>query len=347
MLRPFARIAIFHGTGQPFEWTDRPLPSCGEGEVIVAVSLATICGSDLHTVDGRRKEPVPCVLGHEAVGRVIQVGSGRDPSLEGRRVTWTLADSCGSCIPCREWRLPQKCTRLFKYGHAPLDDRSGLNGCYASHLLIRPGTTIVPVSDTLPDEVVAPANCALATMVHATESLPTPCRVAVVQGAGMLGIYGCALLQAAGVERVVLVDTNQDRLRLAPLFGAEPAPNGAEEILGSGTVDAVFETAGTSAVVAEGMRLLRPGGCYTFVGMVHPSTKIDITGETIVRRCLTIRGVYNYAPCHLERAVLFLEQNRDAHAWTTLISKAFPLADLDAAFAAARTQQWQRVAIRP
>ena len=283
---------------------------------------------------------------YRACGRG-RTGSRAEPSLVGPRVTWTLADSCGRCIPCRAWRLPQKCTRLFKYGHASLDNGSGLNGCYASHVVVRPGTTIVPVSDAVPDEAVAPANCALATMVHATESLPEPCRVAVVQGAGILGIYGCALLRALGVERVVLVDTNPDRLRLATLFGAEPAHGNAEAILGSGSADAVFETAGTSAVVAEGLRLLRPGGFYTFVGMVHPATRIEFSGETIVRRCLTIRGVYNYAARHLERAVAFLETNLDAHPWTTLISKPFPLAELDAAFDAARTQRWQRVVVRP
>ena len=101
-----AQVAIFKAAGAPFEFTERPLPACGEGQALVAISLATICGSDLHTTDGRRTEPTPCVLGHEAVGRVVAVGPGRDPALLGQRVTWTLADSCGECVPCRDWHLP-------------------------------------------------------------------------------------------------------------------------------------------------------------------------------------------------------------------------------------------------
>lgn len=342
-----AQVAIFKAAGAPFEFTERPLPACGEGQALVAISLATICGSDLHTTDGRRTEPTPCVLGHEAVGRVVAVGPGRDPALLGQRVTWTLADSCGECVPCRDWHLPQKCEHLFKYGHAALDDGTGFNGCYASSILLRSGTTIFPIPDVLPDELVAPANCALATMVNATESLPEPCRVAVIQGAGILGLYGCTLLHARGLERVIVVDSNPHRLALVQAFGGEPALESAVSLAPAGRVDAVFEVAGTSAVVPEGVRLLRPGGFYAFVGMVHPATPLTLTGETVIRRCLTLRGFHNYAPQHLARAVAFLQAQRAAYPWKSLVSDVFPLAQLSAAFELARTQRWPRVAVRP
>jgi putative phosphonate catabolism associated alcohol dehydrogenase len=342
-----ARLAIFRGPGLPFELGELPLPACGDGEALVAITLATICGSDLHTADGRRTEPTPCILGHEAVGRVTAVGPGRDPGLVGQRVTWTLADSCGTCVPCRDWHLPQKCDRLFKYGHAALDNGTGLNGCYASHILLRRGTTLVPIPDALPDDLVAPANCALATMVNATEQLPAPCRVAVIQGAGMLGLYTCTLLRARGVDRVIVVDHNADRLALVRAFGGEPTFSNASILAPAGKVDAVFEVAGSSSVVTEGVRLLRPGGFYAFVGMVHPATPLPLTGEVVVRRCLTIRGFHNYAPRHLERSVAFLHERRDAYPWHALVSDAFPLEQLPAAFDLARTQRWPRVAVRP
>jgi len=185
-----ARIAVFRGPGLPFQIEDRALPEAvGPGEVLVSVRLATVCGSDLRTADGQRHEPVPSVLGHEGVGQVVSVGSGRTDCAVGDRVTWTRADSCGSCAACTEWDLPQKCHRLFKYGHAALADGTGLNGCYASHVLLRPGTVVVRVSEGLPDALVAPANCALATMMAAVEGLTPTCRLAVVRAAGLLGIY--------------------------------------------------------------------------------------------------------------------------------------------------------------
>jgi putative phosphonate catabolism associated alcohol dehydrogenase len=342
-----ARCSIFREPGEPFGWEEKELPQCGPGEALVSVSLATICGSDLHTADGRRLEPAPSVLGHEGVGVVVAIGNGRDPSLLGKRVTWTLADSRGECIACREWQLPQKCQRLFKYGHARVDDGSGLNGCYASHILLRRGTSIFLIPDQLPDMVVAPANCALATMVNATEWLPAPCRVAIIQGAGLLGLYGCALLKSRGVERVVVVDTNEHRLALVEAFGGIPAYKTAAALVPAGGADAVFEVAGTSAVVPEGVRSLRTGGYYAFVGMVLPNPGLELSGQVLVRQCLTLRGFHNYAPRHLQRAVQFLLENRAAYPWERLVSPPFALDQITSAFETARTQTWARVSIKP
>ena len=81
-----ARLQLFHGSGLPFEARSVPLPErLGPGEVLVRISLATICGSDLHTVDGRRPAPCPCVLGHEAVGEVVS--GNRTGVTVGQRVT--------------------------------------------------------------------------------------------------------------------------------------------------------------------------------------------------------------------------------------------------------------------
>lgn len=348
MNRPSAaRLAVFVGPEKPFEFRSVPLPAPAEGEVLVAISLATVCGSDLHTFEGRRNEPTPCVLGHEAVGRVVAVGSGRDPAWVGTRVTWTLADSCGCCPPCREWELPQKCERLFKYGHASIDSGSGLNGCYASHLLLRFGTTVIPLSDKVTDAMVAPANCALATMVAATEPLSRGGGTVLIQGAGLLGIYGCTLLRQRGWKRVLVVDPNPARLEFARAFGGEPFLPAELAGIRSGSVDAAIEVAGIPAVIADGMRVLRPGGHYALVGMVHPDSRLDLTGEAIIRKCLTIRGTHNYAPRHLQQAVDFLTRHAGDWPWESLVSTPFPLTQLEAAFHLARSGRWPRVSVDP
>ena len=96
-----ARITLFHGAAQPFEICERPIALPGANGVLVQVSLATICGSDLHTVLGRRSAPTPCVLGHEIVGVVAAPTQARDadgkPLQEGARVTWSLMVSCHQC----------------------------------------------------------------------------------------------------------------------------------------------------------------------------------------------------------------------------------------------------------
>src|SRR3954469_12150491 len=154
---------VFEGVGRPQNGQRFQLPQTpGNGEILVQVDLATICGSDLHTVKGHRQQLTPCVLGHEGVGHVIELGAERLILVPGDRITWCIADSCGKCSACAQHSLPEKCQALFKYGHAPLSDGTGLNGAYASHMLLREGTHVVKVPDILSDAVVAPANCALA-----------------------------------------------------------------------------------------------------------------------------------------------------------------------------------------
>jgi threonine dehydrogenase-like Zn-dependent dehydrogenase len=237
--------------------------------------------------------------------------------------------------------LPQKCERLFKYGHAALSDGSGLNGTYASHILLRAGTHLVEVPSVVPDAVAASANCSLATMVAVTEHLPQPCRTAVVQGAGLLGLHACALLRATGVARVLVIDPDPARSAKIADFGGEPM---AATNVSTGCADVVIEAAGVAGVVAEGLRMLRPGGHYLFAGLVHPDSALEITGETIIRRCLTLRGFHNYAPRHLERAVAFLRETSHL-PWATLVSPPVPLEEMNAAVKLAESRRWARVAV--
>ncbi len=350
-----ARVQLFQGSGQPFVPGNIPLPdNLAEDEVLVAISLATICGSDLHTIEGRRTAPTPCVLGHEAVGHVV--ASNRSGLVTGQRVTWSLADSCGECAPCTRWHVPQKCDHLFKYGHAAQSDGSGLNGCYASHILLRRGTAILPVPQALPDAVAAPANCALATIANALGDLPDPCQSAVVQGGGLLGIYACAWLRHQGVETVFCTDVNPARLALVREFGGLPLlaspdawPEAAKQVLtaSGGGVDLVVEVAGSGSVIKDGIALLHPGGTYVWAGMVHPETPLDLTGEAVVRKCLTVRGVHNYAPQHLAAALHFLVQKHGTLPFEKLVSPPLPLDRLNEAMALSQQRGWLRVAVAP
>lgn len=350
-----ALIQIFEGAGTPMRTETYPLPlELKAGEVLAKIRLATICGSDLHTVAGHRQEATPAILGHEAIGEVVAVGEGRSLLKPGDRISWTIADSCGHCLPCTRYGLPQKCDHLFKYGHAALDSGTGLNGCYASHILLRSGTHIVNVPDNLPDAVVAPANCALATMVSAVSRLPKNCRSVVVQGAGLLGVYACALLREAGVETIFCVDVQDERLNNIARFGGIPIDGrGAaysterKKIVASTRhgVDAVLEVAGVSALVPEGVRLLRPGGSYGFVGMVHPNTALDLTGEQLIRKQLTLFGIHNYAAQHLDEAIAFLSRTHERYPYGDLVSPAYKLHDLNKALDVAKKGNWHRVAV--
>src|SRR5687768_16483782 len=134
-----SRAAVFQGPNQPLELRDVPLPRLAEGEALVRVRLCTLCGSDLSTYRGKRSTPVPTILGHEITGELVELG-GRtakhdlrgDMVAVGHRVTWSIAAHCGSCFACTH-AMPQKCERLFKYGHERLDDAHPLSGGLAEY----------------------------------------------------------------------------------------------------------------------------------------------------------------------------------------------------------------------
>ena len=216
-----AVLQVFRGPDRGFELRNLPLPEPAAGEVLVQVRLATICGSDLYTVRDARPQPVPAVLGHEGVGTVAAAGRGRDLEV-GTRVTWSLVDRCGSCAWCTRYGLPEKCESLFKYGHASLAE-GGASGCYASHILLRPGTEVVAVPEGLSDTAAAPANCVLATAVNVVSQLPESCESAVVQGADLLGLYLCALLPQTRGRPPFLLRSRRPAVGPGPRFRRHPS----------------------------------------------------------------------------------------------------------------------------
>lgn len=332
---------------------DLPLPAAlAPGEAVVEIELATICGSDLHIIAGHREQQTPAVLGHEAVGRVVE--SARADLPPGARISWSIAASCGACSFCRRRDLPQKCPSLFKYGHSAMSGGArDLSGCYASRIVLRRGTHAVQIPEAMPAAAAAPANCALATMVYAVSLLSRECETVVIQGAGMLGIYGCALLNERGL-RVFCLDVDNSRLTMAEKFGGIALPAGdaaaRKKIFAAAPdgADACIETAGSAAAIAEGVSLLRRGGTYLLVGaLLRESAMSMLTAEQIIRGCLTLRGVHNYKPRHLDEAVAFLSRCGGKYPFADLVSPPFALGEFSAAADAAFARRWHRVSLRP
>ena len=164
--------------------------------------MSTICGSDLHTIFGRRQEPAPLILGHEAIGDVVALGPGLDrdgfgdPLNVGDRISWSVMASCGRCYYCGH-RLPQKCVSLRKYGHTCVEEPPHLTGGYAEFICLFPGTTVFRVPQGVSDAVAAPANCALSTVVNAAETIGLDRgETVLIQGGWPAGTESCCPVQA-------------------------------------------------------------------------------------------------------------------------------------------------------
>ena len=329
--------------------------------ILVRVSLATICGSDLHTVSGRRGADTPCVLGHEIVGTIaaptrLRAVTG-EPLNEGDRVTWSLTTSCGTCDYCVNRELPQKCETMFKYGHARNEGATALSGGFATHILLRPGTTVCHIPDNVTDGEAVPVNCAFATVVNGLTTIGTyPNESAVIHGAGMLGIYAACYLREQDYNIVAVVDINEERLQTAKRFGAthtfNPDKMSISEIddalraLTNGRgIDLGVEVSGVTSGLPNLVTWAAIGGRVLTLGYVYPNAYTSVDAHHLVTKCVTLRGVHNYHYTALGTALCFVEENRSRYPFAELIGKTYPLADINTAFEHAMRQEAHRIAV--
>jgi len=359
------RAAVYDAPNEPFVIREYPLRDVKLDEVLVRVTMSTICRSDIHSYHGHRPNPCPGILGHEIVGVIDQLGKNivhdmrGDKLAVGDRVTWTEFFQHGESYYRDVHDMPQKSPGLRKYGHDLVADDPHFLGGFAEYCYILPGTGILKLPKELSDEEATPLNCGVATMISVTEAAEIDIGDAVVvQGLGLLGLYGCAIAKARGARRVIGLDTVPDRLKMAHKFGAdvtfdvskmdekdlikavrgECPPDGA---------DVGIEVCGYPDVVPVGLRMLRIGGRYVIGGLVNPKSTFTLDGNDVLRGWLSIRGVHNYHPRHLIQALDFVMANRDRFPFQEMVDSKFSLEQLDEAFAKASDRTVLRAAIVP
>ena len=355
-----ALAAVFSGHGEPFRLEEFPIPKPGPGEILVDVSRSTICGSDLHTWHGRRQEPTPCVLGHEIVGRIVSFGA-RTPRVdlkgeelvEGDRITWTIAASCGDCFFCRRG-LPQKCEHLFKYGHNAIAPGREFSGGFAECCILTTGTGIVKLPDSLTDALAAPANCAVSTVAAAMRLAgPLEGSTVGILGCGVLGMNAVAMARFLGAENVIACDVSAERSAISNRFGSthfatpEQLMETSRDLTEGRGVDIALEFSGSSAAVEAAIRVTRTGGTAVIAGTTTPGAGVRLDANELVRRMLNIRGLHNYSPTDLVSAVDFLAANAASVPFDELAGAKFALQEIEEAFRASSAMPGKRMALVP
>lgn len=349
------RAVVFDGTPGHLMLRSYPRPVPALGEVLVNVVGCTLCGSDLHTTEGRRQVAVPTVLGHEIVGEIAAWGQDGPAPVDveghslsvGDRVVWAVVASCGQCLHCQRG-IPQKCHQAIKYGHERAEERRTLTGGLADACLLAPGTAIVRVPASMPLEVACPASCATATVAAALEPAgDLSGKVVAVFGLGLLGLTACAMARVAGAATVLAIDPLAIRRQRALGFGATVAlsPRDFEQD-SSPQLDLSIDVSGSTKAISQALAQAAIGGLIHFVGSVSPAGTVPLDPEQVVRRLLTIRGVHNYGPRHLVHAVEFLAEYGSQYPFASLVERWFPLSKVNNAFAEAVRSQAVRVGVR-
>ena len=355
--------AVFHGNNQRLEIQRFTVPTPNSHEAIVQVELCTLCGSDLHTISGLRREPTPSILGHEILGTVVDVGNPPPTDIHGQpigcgdRVTWSVCVSCSHCDRCRSG-LPQKCRQLIKYGHEIAQGREALCGGLAEYVLLRAGTATIRLGPEASAKILCPANCSTATVAAAYRAAGaiTGKRVLIL-GAGMLGLSAAAMGRSLQAASVTVCDPDPKRLELAKRFAADACVafesefqqfrQSLERATGTASFDVILEVSGSPDAVETACRLGDIVSAVILVGSVMESRPVQLDPQHIVRQCMSVHGIHNYAPQDLTTAVDFLSENASRFPFAELVERMYPLQEVNEAITFALNYRPIRIGILP
>lgn len=357
-----ASIAVLDGEAVTVEHVI--LPRRQPGEIDVAISAAAICGSDMHTVLGKRQSPARTALGHEGVGRLVAVDDGACdlrgvPLLPGDRVVFALFSACGTCDRCVHG-LAMKCRSLVKYGHESVATPPHATGSLATHVRLLPGVPVLRVPDDLTDRQVVSAGCAVATAAAIVSSLdqpaeprsdgvsgpshtspPGPLTRILVYGAGAVGAYTISMLVSLGCS-VFVNEPSDERRAIAEQLGARADDPNADRY------PIIIEASGNSMAFSEAIGRADIGGRIVAAGSVSPGdTFVTVDPAVLVTRRITLLGVHNYTADDFRWGVDWLHKHAHTLPLDTWVSPPYPLASVNRAFFEMRNGRYLRVLVKP
>jgi L-iditol 2-dehydrogenase len=275
------------------EITDMPEPAIGPDDVLVRVKACGICGSDVHGYDGSTGRRIPpVVMGHEASGVVAQIGKGVRRVRVGDRVTFDSTVYCGKCYFCRRGEV-NLCDDRQVLGVSEGQYRR--DGAFAEFVAV-PEHILYALPDAITFEQAAMIE-AVSVAVHAVGL--TPVRLGdtgVVVGAGMIGLLVIQALRLAGCSRIVAVDLDEARLKLAAEYGADlclnssgcDVPAEVRTYTSGRGADVGLEAVGTTETVQSALASLSKGGALTLIGNYSP--RIEFPLQWVVTRQIRIMG---------------------------------------------------------
>lgn len=315
------RAAVLHSLdkhapfaqSQPLKIEEIDLDAPGAGEVLIKMTAAGLCHSDLSVITGVRPRPVPMALGHEASGTVMKVGADVNDLKPGDRVVLVFVPSCGHCMPCMEGR-PALCEpgaesngkgsllsgerRLHLGGH-DVHHHMGVSA-FAEHAVVSRRSCVKLEQDIDPVEA-ALFGCAVLTGVGAVVNTA---KVQAGQTTAVLGLGGVGLSAllgavASGAREIVAIDLHDSKLEIAKSLGATATVNARDpdavakvKELTKGGVDFAFEMAGSVQAMEMAYRMTRRGGTTVTASLPHPQHNWALQQVSLVAEERTVKGSY-------------------------------------------------------
>lgn len=352
-----ARAALLEEPGGPFTVREVELDEPRADEVLVRLTAAGICHTDLSTRAWWPAERMPMVFGHEGAGVVEAVGSAVESVSPGDHVCLSYR-SCGACGQCRGGN-PAYCAHAAEnFAGCRADGSTGLSrggepvfgrffgqSSFATHALAHVSGT-VPVPADLDPAVAAPLGCSVQTGAGTVRNVlrPEPGSALVVFGAGSVGLSAVMTAAADGCQ-VVAVEPVPARRSLAEDLGAR-AVDPAEDVVAAvrdltgGGAHCAVDTTGRSEVIGQALRSLRQRGAVALAG-VGATAEFDVM--TVLTGGLRIRGVVEGDSVPAEFVPELVDLHRRGLLPVDKLITEFPFPAIEDATRAATTAQ----AIKP
>ncbi len=310
---------------------DLPLPDVGPEAALLEVEATGICGSDWAPYNGTWMTPLPpLVLGHEVVGRVVDIGAGaagRWGVTTGDRVVVEESIPCGTCRLCRTGRYhmcdPLHTARGLRYGLTGVDRPPHLCGGFGRHLYVHPRSIVHRMSDAVP-VAHAPLFIPLSNGIRWVER-DGGVRVGdtvVILGPGQHGL-GCVIgARLAGAGTIIVAGTGRDaaRFRAARALGAHhtvdvgagPLAEQVREINGGELADVVLDvTAGSTTALGEAVSCAAVGATVIAAGSCHGAPASGFRPDQLFLNEITVKGVYGHDYLSVRRAIALIESGRE------------------------------------
>ncbi|MGZ5432338.1 MAG: zinc-binding dehydrogenase [Thermoanaerobaculia bacterium] len=301
------RAVVFHGANDiRLEQVPKPKPAAGEA--LIRVTLTTICGTDLHIVRGEYPVANGLIIGHEPVGVIEELGAGVTGYAVGERVIVGAITPCGQCFACLGGHLSQ-CGR--EQGYEALGGwRFGntINGSQAEYLVVPSAqANLAKIPDELTDEQVVLLTDIASTGISGAESgeVTLGDKVAVF-ALGPIGLCAAVGARLLGASMVIGVDGDDGRIAFAKKMGVDVVLDYRKvdviaEIkrLTGGGADVSIEALGTQVTFENALRVLRPGGTLSSLGVY--SGKLEVPYEAFGAGLAEYRIVTTLCPGGKER----------------------------------------------
>ena len=261
-----------------FEIVETPRPEPEGDEVRVRVHACGICGSDVHGMDGRTGRRIPpVVMGHEAAGTIETVGADVEDWKRGDRVTFDSTVYCGECPYCLRGEV-NLCDQRQVLGVSCAEFRR--DGAFAESVVV-PARILYRLSESLDFERAAMVEPVAIALHAVNRSGIGKGMSAAVFGVGMIGLLVVQALRERGASRIVAVDLDEAKLKLARELGATHTAFDAP-------VDVAIEAVGIAPTIRAAIENTRKGGTVVLVGNLAPSVEIPL--QAVVSRELSLLG---------------------------------------------------------